>query len=147
MADYATIADVKARLAGRPISPTSQPSEADITAWIGEAEAMLDGALKGADLPAPYSDADAVRILRAWVCDRVVGLTRMALASAGGDGQNDDGKDMVAKFDRLVDDIQRRPTVYGAMLAAGNAPAGSVRFRGANRDGALKPVFDRDEVF
>lgn len=153
---YATYSDVQARIPYRTISATSKPTSTQVTAWITETEAMLDGVLVAADLPAPYSSTAAVNILKSWVCDRAEGLVRQAYASAAGDGTNDDGKDLIAKFDKLLEDILRRPTLYGAMLASGDAPSSSVKLRayqtdnddGASiSDGDFDPTFTRDEVF
>lgn len=153
---YATYSDVQARVPYRTIGAATKPTDTQVTAWITESEAMLNGVLAAADLPAPYSSTAAVNILKSWVCDRAEGLVRQAYASAGGDGTNEDGKDLVLKFDKLLEDILKRPAIYGAMLAGGDAPATSVKVRAYVTDNAdglsisngdFAPTFTRDEVF
>lgn len=148
---WAVLADVQARLAGRTISATSKPTSTQVEAWIAEAEAMLTGSLGAAGLPLPAAGATGATIMRAWVCDYAEGRTRMAYASAGGDGSNDDGKDQVEGFRQLTVNIRRYPTDYGAMLAAGDAPDGASRCRGSNTDTTATtytaPEFERDEVW
>jgi hypothetical protein len=146
MGSYASVTDIQARLPDR-LDATSKPSLASVGGWIQEAEAMLNGALAGEGLPAPYTDASAVLILRTWVCEYVEGRVRMAQAALGGDGSNDDGKDLVDKFFARLQDIGRNASSYGGMLAAGSAPSASVRVRASNADGELEPEFDRDQVW
>jgi hypothetical protein len=116
-----------------------------VSDWIIQTEAMLNGALRAAEIYGDYSSGDALQILKSWVVGRVSGLVRMAYAAAGGDGTNVDGKDLVDKFDELLEDIRDRASYYGAMLAGGSAPDESVRLRASNRDGAIEPTFTHEE--
>jgi hypothetical protein len=142
---YASVDDIKARLPGRTIDTTSSPTSTAVTAWIAEAEALINNTLAGAGLPAPYTDASSILILKVWVCECVEGRTRMAHVS--GDGTNDDGKDLVAQFFARLKDISVNAPRYGGMLAGGGVPAESVGVRGSNADGAIEPIFTRNEVW
>lgn len=157
MGAYCVVSDIQARLAYWTISTTSSPSSAQISAWIDEAESMLDGALQAVDLPAPYATTHAVRILKSWVASYVEGLVRRAHVAAAGEGaQNEDGKDLVEKFDALIKDILAKPSIYGSMLAGGSGPSAATRLRAYqtnNRDGlsssasVFSPTFKKTEVF
>lgn len=112
---------------------------------------MLLGSLGAAAIPPPETGSTGATIMTAWECDYAEGHARMAYASAGGDGGNDDGKDLVESFKTLTVNIRKYPTDYGAMLAAGDAPAGSSKCRGSNADTSaddyIAPEFERDEVW
>ena len=132
---YATSSDVQARLPGFTFSTTTAPSTTQITQWLTEADAFLNGALLAAGLTSPNVDARGLEILKSWACSYAEGHTRMALAAAGGDGSNDDGKDLVEQFMRLVSmkhedgGIVANPGAYGQMLQGGDAPATATRLR------------------
>lgn len=146
---YASVSDVQAHLPGRTISASTKPSISQMEAWITETEAMLNGALRASGLPAPYAGEPA-SILKSWTVSRVEGLVRMAHAATGGDGSNDDGKDLVEQFNTLLRDIRDNPSWYGAVLGGGDAPSTSVRLKSAWTDGAstpYQPTFTREEVF
>jgi hypothetical protein len=154
---YATYSDVQARLGGRfAFGAATKPTQAQVTAWIAEAEAVLNGTLQAAELEAPYSSDAAVLILRNWVTSYVEGLVRQVNAAAGGDGGNDDGKDLIEAWEQRLRDVATRPSWYGAMLGAGNAPDAARRIRGyvldndddkTIADGHFAPTFTRDETF
>jgi hypothetical protein len=148
---YAVLSDVQARIPGRAISALTKPSTAQVEKWIAEAEAMLAGSLGAADIPLPEVDTTGASIMCAWECDYAEGHARMAYASAGGDGTNDDGKDLVESFKTLTVNIRRHPSDYGAMLASGDAPEGTSKCRGSNADTEaddyIAPEFERDEVW
>jgi hypothetical protein len=148
---FAALSDVQARLSGRTISATSKPSSTQVETWIAEAEAMLLGSLGAAEIPQPEVGSNGARILCVWECDFAEGHTRMAYASAGGDGSNDDGKDLVESFRQLTLNIRRYPSDYGAMLASGDAPEGTSKCRGSNTDTTaddyIAPEFARAEVW
>jgi hypothetical protein len=140
---YAVIGDIKSRLPNRLISASSKPTQAEIEAWIAEAQAMLDGTLAsclGASVP--YTDANAILQLKAWICEYAEGHTRMAHASTSGSGANDDGKDLVEHFYGRLSDIQKNPSVYGARLASGSAPANACRVR--RTASTVDPIFEMD---
>lgn len=157
MATYATYADVQARMSYWTISASSDPSTTEIEAWLVEAESLVFGALQAGGNPGSYSSTAAVASLCSWICDYAEGRARQSHANARGDGLNvDDGKDLLAKFDRLIDDILARPSLYGSRLAAGDAPATSRRLMSYvtnNADnktvaaGDFAPVFTKGEVF
>ncbi len=130
---YATTSDVQGRVPYRTIDASTSPSATQVTAWITETDAILNGALHASDIFAEYEGA-SLSILKSWVVDRVTGLLRMAYASAGGDGANEDGKDLVEKFDKMLEDMAKRPAYYGAMLAQGDAPDAARRVRGYATD-------------
>jgi len=140
---WATLADIQARLPGRTINETSKPSSANVTGWIGEAEATLKGVLAAVGLPTNYT-GDAALILKVWVCDFAEGHTRQSYASAGGAADNADGKDMIERWEKRLDDICASPSKYGAILLAGSAgvPAGVTKVRGSAP--TADPIFDMD---
>ena len=149
MGTYASYADVQARIPGRSISATTKPSSTQVDAWVEEAEAMILGSLGAAGITAPASSlTNPGKIVRAWVCDYAEGMTRMAYASAGGDGANQDGKDLRESFRALTVNIRRSPQDYGAMLSAGSIGTEKSFCRGANvdttADDYLAPEFERD---
>jgi hypothetical protein len=149
---YAVATDVQARIPGRIISTTSKPSTTQVEAWIAEADAMLSGSLAAGGIPLPEVATNGATIMRAWECDYAEGRARMAYASAGGDGANDDGKDMIESFKTLLTNIRRYPSDYGSMLSAGgDAPEGTSKCRGSNADTSadnyIAPEFERSEVW
>jgi hypothetical protein len=148
---YAVLNDVQARIPARTLSATSKPSATNVEDWIAEADAMLCGSLAAGDIPLPDAGTAGATIMRAWECDYAEGRARMAYASAGGDGSNNDGKDLVESFKTLTVNIRRHPSDYGAMLAGGDAPEGSTKCRGSNADTSaddyIAPEFERGEVW
>jgi hypothetical protein len=128
---YASTSDIAARLSGRTISTTSKPTTAQTSAWIDEAEAQIEGALASIGMTVPVaSPARALVILRAWTLLYAEGHTRMAFASAGGDGTNDDGKDMLEQFYARLDFIRTNPTATESMLSDGSPGDSARRMRG-----------------
>jgi hypothetical protein len=134
---YATTDHVQAALPGRTISASSKPTLAQVTAWIEEGDARLNAVLARAGVETPVEDAQALVILRSWTMLYAEGRTRMAFASGGGDGTNDDGKDLIAKFDELLQWIRENPTAAAAELSeTGSAPDTSRRMRSHVLDNA-----------
>lgn len=155
MTTYAASTDVQARIPGRTISASTSPSTTQVTAYITEGEAMLTGALKGAQISTPITDSDGEAIMKAWAVDYAEGRCRQAWASAGGDGANDDGQQLLDNFKALLDDIAKFPQKYEAMLTGG-AATNSRYCRSyvldneddkTISDGDFDPVFEADEVF
>lgn len=155
-ATYATIESVRKRAPYRAIDSTSRPSADDVQGWLDESQAELDATLQAAELPAPYTASAAMSILGRWITDYAEGRLRMAYAASGGDGSNDDGKDLVTRFEERLDDIGKRPGRYAAMLGAGAAPDTARRVRGHvldNADGKtieagdFAPTFTTEELF
>ena len=129
---WATYSDVQSRIPGRTIDATTKPSSTEVSAWVDEGEAEIYATLQAAGIdPTACAGAVALKILRSWVCDYAEGHARMAYASAGGDGQNDDGKDILERFYKRLDDILANPSRYGAMLSAGTSPTDTLRVRGS----------------
>lgn len=127
---YATSADLLPRIGDRPLTSTTRPSTQQVNAWIEEAEAALEGALRAGGISIPISDARGRTQLRAWVLDYAEGHYRSSNAAAGGDSNNDDGVDLLVKFDTLITAILDNPARYGAMLeVGGNASDASRRLR------------------
>lgn len=140
---YASIGDITARNPYRAIGASTKPSQSEVEAWISQAEAMLNGALAGAGMTTPYTDSAAVLILRNWVASYVEGLVRMAYAASGGDGANDDGKDLVKAFLDRLDDIAVNAARYDRMLTPSSTADTTTGVRASNLDGALEPEFTR----
>lgn len=127
---YATTSDVQARIPGFTLSVSTKPTLAQVTQWLVEADAMLNGALLAAELTSPNVDARGVEILKSWACDYAEAHVRMARAGgSSGDGSNDDGESMLAAFRKLVsadpgdNGIMFNGPLYGRMLESGNSPA------------------------
>ena len=153
---YATVANLQARIPYREISVSSVPTTAQVQEWLDNADATIDGALQAGELPAPYTDATAVRIIKEWVLDYVEGRVRVALASASIDGLNTDGVRAIDRWEARLADIHRWPDRFGAMLGAGAAPAASITLRAYSTDnndglsigaGDFDPTFTREEQF
>jgi len=156
MGTYVSTAQVSARLPYRTIDGSSSPTSTQVSEWIDEAEALLHGALNAAEVTTPITGTDGVKIMRSWVLDYAVGRTRIAFASAGGDGGNDAGIEDVDRFNERVTDILNYPMRYSAMLNAGSGSSSSRQIRGVQTDndddlsvsnGDFAPTFSRDEVF
>jgi hypothetical protein len=119
---YSTVVDVRGRVPYRVIDAGSAPSQTQVETWITESEAMLDSTLASVGIPGPFGGASQIAILRAWSLDYPEGHVRMAYAAAGGDGRNDDGKDLLDRFYRRLDWIRENPAQADAML---NPPSSS----------------------
>lgn len=130
MGTYASTSDIAARLPYRTIDSNSKPTSTQVGQWITEAEAMLTAALDTCQITTPVTNSNGIELLKSWACDYAEGRTRMAYANSGGDGGNDDGKDLIENFKELIDKILDNPTMYSAMFNAGDAEASSRRVRG-----------------
>jgi hypothetical protein len=152
MGTYAVIGDVQARLAGRPtFSAATKPTREQVEAWIDEAEAYLTGTIVAAGSPMPDATTGGGKIVRSLTCDYAEAHARMAHASAGGDGGNDDGKDLLDKFYGKLAEISREATRWASMLASGAEVEGATKIRGSNSNTAaddyIAPEFERGEVW
>lgn len=156
MGTYCSNAQVAARLPYRTFSGSSSPSTSQIDEWIDEAEAMLHGLLNAVEVSTPISGTDGIKIMRSYVLDYAVGQTRIALAAAGGDGDNDAGIDQLDRFYETANDIVRNPMKYSAMLAGGSGSSAARTLRGYQTDnddsktvsgGDFKPKFTTSEGF
>ena len=140
---YATTAtDVQARLPGFTLSTTTKPSSTQATQWLVEADAFINVALAAAGLTSPATAANLLELFKSAATDYAEGHVRMALAAAGGDGGNDDGKDLIAGFKALVADIRANPAAYSAVDESSR-----VRFPSTTDDdgNTIEPIFQRDE--
>lgn len=142
---YVTTAQVVAHLPYRTIDGSSSPSTTDIDGWIDEAEAVLNGALSAAQIVAPVTSANGVKICRAWVTDAVVGTLRMAFAAAGGDPNNNAGQDQLDKFNDRINEIINNPQRYAMILGGGAGTTASRQLRSHvtdNLDGKTAADFE-----
>src|SRR3990167_10063565 len=125
MGTYAATSDIQARLPGFTLSTSTKPSSTQVSQWITEAEAELEGAMLAGGLTVPNTNTRGIEILKSWASDYAEGHARQALAAAGGDGGNDDGKDLTQRFEDRIQDILSNAARYGQMLEGGSAPDGS----------------------
>ena len=153
MGTYAVTSDVQARLPGFTLTTSTKPSTTQVDSWITEAEALLEGAMLSGGLTVPNTNTRGIEILTSWASDYAEGHARQALAAAGGDGANDDGKDLLEKFDNRVTDILDHAARYGQMLEGGAAPDGARIVRSYplnNQDSKtvddVQPIFTRPEL-
>ncbi len=123
---YATSADVQARVPSPTLSSSTKPSEALVTQWLVEADAMINGALLVAGLTAPNEDTYGLEILKSKAADYGEGRLRAALASAGNDPNNDSGKDLLERFEEWLAEV--RQGEHNQALASGSASS-SARVR------------------
>ena len=153
---YATLDNLRARQPHRTIDANSKPTATEVQTWLDEGEAILNAELKAGELPAPYSDAEAVKVLRVVVLNYSEGRLRQAYATSGGDYTNTDGLDQLEAFHKSIDDIRAHPVRWGSVLGAGSAPGSARRIRSYATDNAagktasggdFDPVFEMTEVF
>jgi len=152
---YATLDNLRAQLPYRTIDADSKPTQAEAQTWLDDAENWVNQALKAGDLPAPYTAAAAVSILRQYVLLYAVGRVKIAYADAGGDYTNDDGRREVEEFNSKIKDILQQPETMGAMLGGGSSGSSGGRLRAYttnNTDGKtisagdFKPTFKRGDL-
>ena len=156
MGTYVSTTQVGARLPYRTFSGSTSPSTSEISEWIDEAEAMLHGLLNTVEISTPITGTDGIKIMRSWVLDYSVGQTRISLAAAGGDGDNDAGIDQLNRFYEVANDIVRNPMKYSAMLSGGAGSTSARTLRGYQTDnddsrtvsnGDFSPKFTTSEGF
>ena len=127
---YAIAADVQARLAGRTISATSKPNTDQVTAWIAETEAELNGELRAARFTVPVGGTDPLLVAKAKVVSRVCARILEAY-SAGADFDEDDlARGLNAEWNDFIEAIRSNPGRIGELL--GQSVGGS-RNRGPFR--------------
>jgi len=149
MANWASTADVAARLSYRTISASSEPSLSDVSGWLDEGEAYLRAALRvmGLDPNSVTAIPDAVFILGRMACDYAEGRVRQVWATAEiGDGA-DDGVKLLDDFNEKIEDMMDRPDRWAQLLNLASAPSKSVFMRGpvpADLEDDNDPVFTRD---
>ena len=118
---------------------------------------MIEGALVSGGGSMPDAGTNGADIIEVWIVNYAEGRTRMAYAAAGGDGGNDDGKDLIEDFDELIEKILDKPNRYDDMLnGSASDTATPVQVRGyvlsnaddkTIADGDFDPIFTRDEEY
>tara|TARA_Y100001938_G_scaffold126321_1_gene178151 strand:+ start:183 stop:650 length:468 start_codon:yes stop_codon:yes gene_type:complete len=153
---YATLDNLRARQPHRTIDTNSKPTQSEVQTWLDEGEAILNAELKAGELLAPYTDAEAIKVLRVVVLNYAEGRLRQAYATSGGDHTNTDGLDQLDQFYKTIEDIRINPMRWGAVLGAGSAPDSARRIRSYTTDntagksisgGDFDPVFTMSETF
>lgn len=132
MADWGSSAGVQTRNPYRTIDATSEPSSTDVVEWLDDAEAGLRSHLNAigvTDLPADDT-SDAGKLLKRWSEDYATGMLLIAYAKSGGDGDNEDGENLIKAYDDRLADIIARPSVYGDLMTGGSGPAATKHVRG-----------------
>jgi len=138
---WSATGDVTARLPYRTIGSATEPSTTDVQVWLNEAEAFLTGTLQSAGLPTTYSEGSVGQLmLQAWASDYAEGRVRVAWASAGGDGNNDDGREEINRFFEILDRIRKNPVAFGAELATGDVADAVQQVRSHVTDTADKSI-------
>lgn len=109
MPTYSATATCLRRLGerGSEITATSEPNIDDVSDWLDEAEAEALGAIKAGGGPSSFAaGAQGALILRKRVETYVAGLVRIAHAATGGDGSNEDGRDLVEEWKGWLRQLQ-----------------------------------------
>jgi hypothetical protein len=145
MTTYATSGDVQARVPYRDITATSKPSSDDVSGWINEAEAMLTAALRSSGISVPITAAEGLLLMRSWVLDYPIALVKMAYASAGGDGANEDGQAEMKRFEERIAAIESDPARHEAMLTGSSSSDSTRRIRGHVLDNADDKTIDNGD--
>lgn len=144
-------ADIKPRVAGRPLGASTEPTEDEASQWLKEAEVALIGALRGAGVSLPDVGDDGAELIKAWVADYPVGNLKIAWID-----EADEGREMVNRFWERLNEIPGKSGFYDAMLNGGSTGSSSLMTRGYVRnnddgksiaDGDFDPMFDRDTEF
>lgn len=113
---YSTYTNVTKRVPYRSVDATSTPSSTDVNTWLERAEAKLHAALISGGIATPITSTHGVSVMKDWTEDYAEGRLRKAYASADGDGDNEDGEDLIEAFRELCKDIVNNPHIYDAML-------------------------------
>lgn len=124
---YAAVSDVQARNPYRTIGASSKPTTTQVTAWITEAEAEVNGLLSALGLTSPAT-GDGATILKHKVVAYVAGLVQQAYANAGGD-ENDDGRAEIDAWDQFLDELAAESVKWGGVLQGGSAGTGAAKAR------------------
>jgi hypothetical protein len=145
MSDYGgTYTDVSVRIpAARELTSTSQPSSSDATAWIAEAEAKINNAMRFIGLAAvPLTATDLAAELKAWSLDYAEGRVRRAYAAAGGATGFDDGNDLIEAFYTWLNEIRSDPTKWLLYFSGGSSSSDNAAVRSTNTSNVNAPIFD-----
>lgn len=148
---YATYSDVSARV-GRTLSASSAPTQAQITTFITQAEAELNGALEAQGITNPVTDSDGISFLAPYVCARAA---MFWLQNKDTVTDQSDASAQIEAFRQewryLTDKIERQPDLVAAMVGHPfDEAAGSGRIRAYqtdNEDGLDIASGDFDPVF
>lgn len=146
MANYSGFAYIQALIPTPAITTTSQPTTAQVDAWVAEGEAFLETALQDVGVTVPIEDERGILVMRSWTNLYAEGKTRYARAGAGGDGQNENGLKLLDKFDALLERIRADPAWAASMVSGGTATDDAVRYRDHTKnldDEDFEPVFTK----
>lgn len=153
--DYTRVDDIGDRLKytfPNGFSTSTTPSRDRVSKWIEEAEAKLNNTLNAAGITTPVTNNSGRIELGVYVANYVEGRIRQVLAAAGGDGDNDDGVELIQSLFDVCADIRNNQPWWADKLASGS---GGVRQLFAHPtddvDGrpitAFAPKFTRDDKF
>lgn len=121
MGNYASSSDVGALVPYRTIGASSQPTTTQVSSWIDEAEAELDGVLAAQGLSTPLSGTGPIRIAKSWVSEYVAGRVLRAYATAGGDPTNEQGRTEIEQWRLRMKEIAADGSRFGSILGQGSA--------------------------
>ena len=153
MGNYANLADVSERLIGTyptGFSATTKPTSTRVDLWINEGESLINNCLNAIDITTPITTVAGKAQLGIIIANYAEGRVRQTLASTGGDGKNDDGKDLIKGLNETCQDIMRNAQMWGEMLAQGGG--GVRRLFGHSTDdvdgrttSSFKPTFTKGQ--
>lgn len=157
MPNWGSVAGVEARLTfADAFSVSTDPTLAQVTAWLDEAEAILRGTLAAQGLTTSYTGgSDGALILGKWVNDYGEGRVRQAWASVKGNGELD-GRALLEEFEANLERIRMGRVVLGGELIGGpvaESQLGPQSYFTDNTDGLsiangdFDPVITSREVF
>lgn len=155
MAAYAKLSDVAARLPNRAFTTTSKPTAAQVTNWLTETEAEVNGELAAGGIGVPVTSSRGVEYLRGKVVERVCAMIERAYVS-GTDLETDDvAEEKFEVYERFLERIRKFPERMATILDVGAGAAGSKlsAYVTDNDDGKtieagdFDPERTRDEVF
>jgi hypothetical protein len=154
VSDYgATYSDVQPRVPTFAISESSEPSTTQVNAWIDEAEAKINNALKAGGITTPVANGEGVEALKALTIDYAEARVRRAAVPAG-TAEAGEGVAMLEAFEAVLKDMRLDPQGWSAMLGGGSAAADTQRLRshvthdvdGRSRDDdAFAPTFTKED--
>lgn len=150
MGRYALVGDVRERVPYRQVTATSSPTETTVGQWIVSAESILHATLRAVGVGVPVTDREGSYVAKRLVLDYAEGHLRKAYASSGGDGTNDDGKDLLEDFDKFMLSFKNDPATAGAIFGGGSAPESTRQLQSHTMDhpdGQTVAAGDFDPVF
>lgn len=121
--DYTRVDDISDRLSYTfpdGFSTTSNPSRDRVSKWIEEASAKLNNTLNAAGITTPVTNNSGRIELGVYISNYVEGRIRQFLAAAGGDGDNDDGIDLIQSLFDVCEDIRNNQPWWADKLASGS---------------------------